>query len=456
MDLFIDNFRAFKNQHLPLSKVNILIGENSSGKSSLLKLLLAIKQSLNDPQASNLLLNDKLVNLGNYKESVYYHDEHLPVNLGFSFSGIEVQKIFKSFFPHLEPKSKLPECIKRSFEFSTDCSYVISKELDFHETLKTRISNESLGDISIIFPEEKEMTELNFSDNLSCSLVYRKKLGNKHKTYLIENLDYAKSAFLSIIAGGSLRNSCKKLDETEELFYEIGAMLLAQNLIQINLNDMKFCNPLDSNPQRFYIKNDIRNQYKKNDLEKFVLEGTKDTSALIKKFSKILKKFGIADDLKLKNSKDFPIAELRIQIKNLLSNILDVGYGVSLQIPILYEALLAEESGGRCLLLEQPEIHLHPKLQANFIDTLLSIGGQNQYIIETHSEHIVRKLQIMVKNKEYDLSSKDVNIYYFKRDKDRFNIQQNSINSNGQLEAPLPSGFFDTSYNLVKSLMFEV
>lgn len=128
---------------------------------------------------------------------------------------------------------------------------------------------------------------------------------------------------------------------------------------------------------------------------------------------------------------------------------------MSLQIPILFQALLSEHytKKGQTILIEQPEVHLHPSLQAKFIDTLLSIGSKNNYFIETHSEHIIRKLQVLIKNKKYGLNPEDVNIYYFKRSSSKFEITKHEILDNGKLTPVFPDGFFDTSYSLVKELL---
>ena len=121
---------------------------------------------------------------------------------------------------------------------------------------------------------------------------------------------------------------------------------------------------------------------------------------------------------------------------------------------MLFETFLSEKAYGNTFLIEQPEVHLHPRLQAKFIDTLLGMGKNNSYVIETHSEHIVRMLQVLVKEKKHKIKPDDVKIYYFTRDSKEFKIETFSILENGHLDKVFPSGFFDNSYNLTKSLMF--
>lgn len=80
-----------------------------------------------------------------------------------------------------------------------------------------------------------------------------------------------------------------------------------------------------------------------------------------------------------------------IKVKIGRQNIADVGFGVSQVLPILTEGLYL--SPNQTLLLEQPEIHLHPKMQMRIADFLLSLCIQNKSIIvETHSDHFINRI----------------------------------------------------------------
>jgi predicted ATPase len=169
----------------------------------------------------------------------------------------------------------------------------------------------------------------------------------------------------------------------------------------------------------------------------------------------VIRKFGIAEEIDLVKEQKLPVLALKVKTKEFWSNITDVGYGVSLQIPILFQAILSEffTEYGNTILIEQPEVHLHPSLQSKFIDTLLSLGEKNNYFIETHSEHIIRMLQVIVKAKRYGITNEDISIHYFRRTKEQFLITQHRLMPDGKLEEPFPSGFYDASYSLVKELL---
>ncbi len=123
------------------------------------------------------------------------------------------------------------------------------------------------------------------------------------------------------------------------------------------------------------------------------------------------------------------------------TNIADVGFGVSQFLPILVADLqLPAES---CLAISQPEIHLHPKIQAQFGNYLSGQIRQNkkQYIIETHSEYLLNRIRLLLVQGE--LKPQDVNVYYFENDGIRSETHHIEFCTDGQIKGA-PDGFFDT------------
>ena len=95
-------------------------------------------------------------------------------------------------------------------------------------------------------------------------------------------------------------------------------------------------------------------------------------------------------------------------------NIVDVGFGVSQILPIITQGLYMQKE--ETFILEQPEIHLHPKMQMKMADFILSLAlSEKNVITETHSDHIINRLcrRIM----ENEKLQKIVNIYFIDKDK---------------------------------------
>lgn len=93
------------------------------------------------------------------------------------------------------------------------------------------------------------------------------------------------------------------------------------------------------------------------------------------------------------------------------------------------------------MLLEQPELHLHPELQTRFIKLL--VKSWSNFIIETHSEHIIRKIQVLIAN---GLPKEKVAVYYFdKNEKTSItSIKEMELDEKGRFKEDWPDGFFDT------------
>ncbi|MBL7916180.1 MAG: DUF3696 domain-containing protein [Bacteroidia bacterium] len=459
-NLFLHNYRSFQKQKLNFSRVNIFIGENSGGKSSLLKLLLTLKQTLDSPSEVNLKLSGDLTDLGNFDEVVYYKKKNRKIVVGFD-DELNYNSYFEDFLGLLDEHENLEvnkantDKLKSEFANSkTSILFEFSSKLNEHSSIKTVIKNSKLGSVEILQAKGKEDA---IGRQLTCDVIFN----FEDEQGVISNCGAAKEGFLTLIEP-EIKIKCKKYfgNRGDYFFYKIAYFLVFQNYLQDQIDKIRFVNPIGTSPKRFYFQEDKKANYKSIDIEKFInilsdkTLSEKGYKNRINLLNKTLKSFGIADQIDIIRDKQLPVLALNVKTKDFWSNITDVGYGVSLQIPILFQALLSEHyTKGQTLLIEQPEVHLHPSLQAKFIETLLGIGNKNTYFIETHSEHIIRKLQILVKKKEFGLRPEDITIHYFKRDPLKFSITSHTINSSGQLMPAFPAGFFDTSYSLVKQLL---
>jgi predicted ATPase len=118
-----------------------------------------------------------------------------------------------------------------------------------------------------------------------------------------------------------------------------------------------------------------------------------------------------------------------------------LGVGVSQVLPILVVALLAP--AGATLIFEQPELHLHPKVQARLADFFVTMTElDKQCVIETHSEHLINRLRLHAAKAPADEVAQRVVIYFVESRPDGASYQEIEINEYGVIEN-WPSGFFD-------------
>jgi energy-coupling factor transporter ATP-binding protein EcfA2 len=119
-----------------------------------------------------------------------------------------------------------------------------------------------------------------------------------------------------------------------------------------------------------------------------------------------------------------------------------VGVGVSQVLPVLLLCLLARR--GSVVLMEQPELHLHPAMQLRLADFLLACAKSGrQIIIETHSEHLVNRLRLHVAQDETSATSDHVQLLFAEQENGVTSYRTSQINPLGGLSEDWPRGFLD-------------
>ena len=119
-----------------------------------------------------------------------------------------------------------------------------------------------------------------------------------------------------------------------------------------------------------------------------------------------------------------------------------VGVGVSQVLPVLLLCLLARR--GSVVLMEQPELHLHPAMQLRLADFLLACAKSGrQIIIETHSEHLVNRLRLHVAQDETSTTSDHVQLLFAEQENGVTSYRTSQINPLGGLSEDWPKGFLD-------------
>ena len=450
--LEIENFRSFKKININFEKVNILIGENSSGKSSLIKFILLLSRSVNLYDKNFIFSNE----LGKFNDFVHEKKEENIISFTISY-GSDYSDFFLENFKSDEEFSTICDeisLIKEEFQ-NIELTFSFSKDVNLNNQVDLLIKHKYFGSLKLNRTPQKKGHI--YKDKL-CDLLFTDEEGN---IFEFKEISYDQNGFLSFVHSKALNEYISlNYSDDDYLFYVLGFLLISQNFLIEELGKISYINPLDSIPERTYGDLENLGIYPVKNI-KDVVNILSDESipqenrdSLLKKLNLALHEYGLLNEIKIENNGyGTNIVSVKLTENGIWSNIKDVGYGTSLQIPIFFQAIIGETLGGEIIIIEQPEIHIHPYLQSKFIETLLKIGTKNTYIIETHSEDIVRKLQVMVKKEEFVLSTKDVSINYFKKNIDNQSINSiHIINKFGKLTPPFPSGFYDSSSNLVKEL----
>ena len=134
------------------------------------------------------------------------------------------------------------------------------------------------------------------------------------------------------------------------------------------------------------------------------------------------------------------------QRKGPFRNLVDVGYGVSQVLPLITELL--RHDGPSLMLLQQPEVHLHPSAAAALGSLFCEVVAHSmrdrmagrQIVVETHSDFIIDRVRMAVRDKAAGLTPENVSILYFKREEQTVQIHSISVDRLGNIEGA-PDGY---------------
>ena len=395
----LENYKCFKEKtDIDIAPLTVLCGVNSSGKSSILKSLLMLKQSVDGNYNENsILLNGRYTLNGTFEDIVTNRKISKPIVISNSFkikyhnflstfekdsirSISNILNIHKNdeinFYFNITIKNKAKNqndnCIA-SYTISID---VFSNDKNTTHTIKLVNIKEEKFDIEIdIKTLGEKFTLSNCSCNfkgLSLSSVYVENDWKHNEREKVLNIIYSLFNFVPLQYAG-IKYIAPLRNEPSRIY-----------TISQDKNDVGLYG--EFTPQTIYFNKDNNLKYlqpPQNDIFTFHKEDT----TFINHLNSWCNYLGI--DNIVFNENDEYKEVLKIKIGE--SNFVDVGFGVSQILPILTTGLLMKQN--ESLILQQPEIHLHPKMQMNFADFILGLAyTQKNIIIETHSDHIINRL----------------------------------------------------------------
>ncbi len=407
MKISIENFKSIKRlQNFELKPFTILSGVNSSGKSSFVQLLLLLKQTVElDSSSQPFYLDGEFYKVGSFKDIVSNHSLQESLGVSFEFSKQEVLAINS---PDLSVYNSTDFTAKVFIQFSGLSRNVFIKEFSVHiETsedfkkpgirFKFNGKNYSINTNDILFGEdiwnEVSEGEVNF---LSLYPIYIDIKGNKK----IVKLDWVKlliNTFLKSISYiGPLRI------EPEDGY------IISKNHKNVGVKGEYVAQVLEELADKPIQFNKIlthENGIKYDQIDGTLMEGVEYWMCTI---------FDVADDIQAKKVND--VYEILLVSKSkLLTSIKHVGFGISQLLPIVVEGLRMPDNG--TLIIEQPEIHLHPKIQSLLYDFLYGLTLQGKkVIVETHSSHFITRMRRRIAEDESDEMDNRINLTFIEND----------------------------------------
>jgi predicted ATPase len=133
----------------------------------------------------------------------------------------------------------------------------------------------------------------------------------------------------------------------------------------------------------------------------------------------------------------------------------DIGVGVSQVIPVVVGAIASTADAGRCSIfaVEQPELHVHPRIQCNLGDVFAGEAGKSDgrvFLIETHSEHLILRLLRRIRETTENelppgkpaLTPEQVAVYFVEGGPDGMKVTEIPVAPDGDFTKQWPQGFF--------------
>lgn len=169
---------------------------------------------------------------------------------------------------------------------------------------------------------------------------------------------------------------------------------------------------------------------------------TEDAGRIFRETEHWLRELDVAEGLQVRALGRSARYELLVKHRGAVVNLKDVGVGVSQVIPVVVAALFAKP--GHIVIVEEPESHLHPLAQAKLAELMASVNAARgvQFIVETHSEHLFRRMQTLMARQQVQPSQ--AAMYFVEREGQAAKLRELKVDDLGRV-ANWPDKFFGDS-----------
>ena len=399
------NFKSWQDTGtLQFAPLTGLFGANSSGKTSILQVLLMLKQTVERPPDWNEPLyfgdEESLVNLGSFDDIIHGHEHDLSLDIIMSWKLPKQISVEENLIDFLSLSTSINNKYER---LVSDGFRYTAGERDF--------------EIEPYWIEHKLKFTTITVDPFRCYGVIK-------PTGALESLFYLQEAFENLFSRilylGPLREYPRRRYSWEGN-HPKGIGQYGEKTISAMLSGRIRRLPTDDQIPKWLQKLELIDSYDVRPLS----DTGRDYELLVKQH---------------KGGPEVPLT--------------DVGFGVSQVLPVLILCYYAPESS--ILILEQPEAHLHPKVQSELADVLIDVvkNRKVQIILESHSAHLLHRLQRRIA--EEKLSADDTAFYFCQINDGTSEIERLKVDEYGNI-LNWPQNFFgDDLGDLVEKTKAEM
>ena len=508
-ELALTNFKAFgaTAQSVPMSDITLIYGPNSGGKSSIIQALLLLKQSGRDqPTSSSVNPRGDFVDLAGFRSMVHKHDTEREIGINLSMN---------------------PRYLSFTDTLQIDMSFVDVEDLPTLNHVRYRMTQENVPPLDIRLVNASrpgssvdgiptpdlptfrwEDTDTDSSIRSYVEFACRSAIRFDRFRRLVpgnELEDGGRVDVESIVPSDDLLTNLKGATFQSGYFplflpavldihgdnnlakvilthgsehdiefarhnFRIGLHEIVQSLV-ILIQEISYLGSLLDEPRRYYsgaigdyLSVGVRGEHTFDMLARNPTLQT-DVNYWMAQFGipyqlAIIRDVGMADYAGAGAINIVTLVDQRTETSLTLA---DVGFGISQILPVIVEGLAGRSD---IICVDQPEVHLHPKLQAEIAELMIATRDHDhnsckihrhaccadgnpcdaiakQWIVETHSELLVRRIQSHIA--EGNLTAEEVSVLYVEPTEDGSQIIKLELDESGDFIEDWPAGFFDES-----------
>ncbi|WP_155478112.1 DUF3696 domain-containing protein [Heliobacterium mobile] len=416
-----EKYKSFNSlEGMTIKPITILCGTNSCGKSSILQSILMYKQTFESQNPNQIvLLNGRFTHLGTFESIIYGKNPEGNLSIEFTF------KVKKEDFQGKDNAVPLTyhlrEFISRERFHEKNAEYFITIKITLStisEKIKKYMQSVRVEKWEFILrtttENQKEYPDVKIELTHQKNNNYKVKWENLIVRFIDDEGENATGEGIVNVGFSNLMPTFWRINHEENKSRITSNVVFASTRIAILMKSLfslyTYIGPLREEPSRRYIyenevleigtkgenaafiylteqENPIKNHYFFNN-NTFISEKEIKLSDAIERWMSL---FGIKE-FKPEQQNELIYLNMNSSLFDKTRvNIAEVGFGVSQLFPIVLEGLRMPVMS--TLLLEQPEIHLHPKLQMQMADFFIALALSNKkVIVETHSDHLINRL----------------------------------------------------------------
>ncbi len=494
----VKNLRSlYDTGEIEMKKINMLVGNNSSGKSTFLRIFPLLKQSFNKRINGPILWagdEDDYVDFGSYQEALSSGSGGNLIRFKFCFDSIfELRNVFPISTSKMLITTREEEAVTIEFAISHNkqttydyISEVILKYGDYHIVItysdkykilslivndeEISIINEGVG--AVEYPIGNEIFDipldpvrvtakknisniLNISDEIDFIIryFYLTRVAKFHEEIKAKEVDQAE------VVLSSVQEQESELKKWTFLYYLPQYYRDFSEYIIKYFSNVYYIAPVRATAERYYrLRNAAVNEVdcRGKNLPVFLNSLKNEQFKRFQDWTHTNLGFEVEKSL----SEGHVSIKIRKNGQDKAVNLSDTGFGYSQILPIVTQLWYITDARNKrqqfrartaseiivpvTIAIEQPELHLHPALQAKLMDVIAKIATEKnvRFIIETHSETIINRIGTLIDKGKFNNNDVEITIFDKQFGEERTCVKKSTFDEEGYLK-DWPIGFFE-------------